>query len=224
MSSISYIKKRLIAVRHLLLRGHIFRIIAIRKYLRNNQVPKLQVGCGLNFLAEWLNADAMYGDIYLNAIKKLPFEESSLNFVFCEHFLEHLSLDDGIRFLKDCHRVLKSSGVIRIATPDLERIIDLYFDKNKFVGRQEYAHKILGNPSLSPCVLFNNITRFWGHKFCYDKEFIKAILIKVGFANIVFCESGRSNHNELCDVERHGRNWGISWLDSAETLIVEASK
>ena len=170
---INYVRDRLEWLRHFLRRGHIFRYISIRKYLRNNQVSKLQVGCGRNFLAGWLNADWFYGDIYLNAKRRLPFEGSSLNFIFCEHFLEHISLDEGLRFLEDCHRVLRASGVIRITMPDLEKLTDLYLDRNEFVRRSEYANKIFGDSNLSPCILFNNLMRSWGHKFCYDRSFIE---------------------------------------------------
>jgi predicted SAM-dependent methyltransferase len=53
-----------------------------------------------NFLTGWLNADIASGDIYLNAEKKMPFKEEVFYFVFCEHFLAHLSLTGSSKFLK----------------------------------------------------------------------------------------------------------------------------
>ena len=100
------------------------------------------------------------------------------NFIFFGHFLELISLEEGQGFLDGCHRILKDNGVIRITASDLTKIIDLYQDKNKFVGRKEYAGKIFGDPDLAPCILFQNLLRLWGHKFIYDKGLIESILTR----------------------------------------------
>ena len=195
----------------------------IRKYLRNHSEPKLQVGCGYNFLNGWLNADLSSGDIYLNAKKKMPFKDNGFNFIFCEHFLEHLSLTGGLKFLKECHRILKTDGIIRITTPDLEKLIDLYFDKNRFVKRQELIEMLYGKEaSLSSCELFNNHMHNWRHKFIYDKNFITVTLTKIGFKDVTFCENKKSEHKELVNLERHNEKY--EWLNPAETLITEARK
>ena len=179
---------------HYILRGHIIRTIKIRKYLRDHSEPKLQVGCGSNFLTGWLNADITSGDIYFNAEKKMPVKDEVFNFVFCEHFLEHLSLTSSSKFLKECHRILKTGGIIRITTPDLEKLIDLYFDKNSFVKRQELIKTLYGEKAtLSSCELFNNYMHNWGHKFIYDKSFITLTLTKIGFKDITFCENKKAN-------------------------------
>jgi predicted SAM-dependent methyltransferase len=51
---------------------------------------------------------------------RLPFESSSLAFVYSEHFLEHLFLDEALSLLKECHRVLGPGGVIRTVVPDAD--------------------------------------------------------------------------------------------------------
>lgn len=50
----------------------------------------------------------------------LPFQNNEVDGVYSEHFIEHLSQTDGIGFLRECRRILKPGGTIRIATPDLE--------------------------------------------------------------------------------------------------------
>jgi predicted SAM-dependent methyltransferase len=206
-----------------MLRGHMFRIITIRKYVRNTSVPKLQIGCGYNFLNGWLNADIISGDIYLNATKIMPFKDKTFDFIFCEHFIEHISIDNSLKFLKECYRILKKGGIIRITTPDLEKLIKLYFDTNEFVKREELMRVIYGKEaSLSPCELFNNYMHHWRHKFIYDKNFLASILMKTGFTNLTFCENKKSNHEALVNLEIHYEDY--AWLNPAETFIIEAEK
>jgi predicted SAM-dependent methyltransferase len=50
----------------------------------------------------------------------LPFDDSTLHFIYSEHFLEHLFFDEAVSLLRECHRVLKPSGVIRTVVPDAD--------------------------------------------------------------------------------------------------------
>lgn len=68
---------------------------------------------------------ALYGqtqfkDFYYEKGDSLPFESGSLDFVFSEHFLEHLFMDEALSLIRECHRVLKPSGVIRTCVPDAD--------------------------------------------------------------------------------------------------------
>jgi SAM-dependent methyltransferase len=208
-------------MRQHILKGHLFRTITVRRYLRQTPIPKLQVGCGSNSLKGWLNADIVSGDIYLNATKRMPFNDRTFDFIFCEHFIEHISLGDSFNFLKECLRILKINGIIRITTPDLEKLIEIYFDTNKFARREDFIRITSDKIRISPCELFN---RYFGqdHKFIYDKTFIQSVLLKIGFANSTFCSCHESNHAELVNVERHISEH--EWLNPAETLTIEAER
>jgi hypothetical protein len=43
--------------------------------------------------------------------------------------LEHFSKTDGLTFIEECYRILKIGGIIRIAVPDLERIVKTYLEQ-----------------------------------------------------------------------------------------------
>jgi len=190
--------------------------------LKNNKKAKLQVGCGNNFLNGWLNADIVSGDIYLNAERRMPFKANTFDFIFCEHLIEHLIKESGLKFLKECHRILKTGGVIRITAPDLEKIIDLYYDRNKYVKRQELIEKYGKGAQLQPCELFNDYMHNWGHKFIYDKNLIALTLATIGFTDITFCDNKKSIYLELNGLERHLEEY--RFLNPAETFIVEGRK
>ena len=84
----------------------------------------------MNSLEDWLNADNQPRDmsqVFLDATKGLPLPEGSFDYIFSEHMIEHVDYDhQGLSLLKDCHRIAKPGGRIRIATPDIASIIGLY--------------------------------------------------------------------------------------------------
>lgn len=56
----------------------------------------------------------------------LPFPDNSIDAINCSHMLEHLTREEGLKFLKECNRVLKPDGIIRIAVPNAERLVSEY--------------------------------------------------------------------------------------------------
>lgn len=95
----SYRKGFLRRLVHYLMRGHFMRSAIIRTYLRTHAHRSLQIGGGKHLLKHgWLNADIIAGDIYFNAVKRLPIPDGSFDFVFAEHFIEHISFADGLHF------------------------------------------------------------------------------------------------------------------------------
>ena len=51
---------------------------------------------------------------------RFDFPDNNFDFVCSEHFLEHLFIDEALELLKECHRILKPGGVVRIVTPDAD--------------------------------------------------------------------------------------------------------
>src|SRR5262249_58301839 len=85
------------------------------------QPLRLHVGSGTESLAGWINIDnrPLPGvDRVLDVRKGLPFRDVAT--IYAEHFLEHLSLDDGLAFLAECRRVLAPEGRLRLSTPNLD--------------------------------------------------------------------------------------------------------
>lgn len=103
----------------------------------------LNLGCGSRFHQDWVNVDMIStnkGVIVCNLLKGIPFESNFFNVVYHSHLLEHLSKTDGVNLIKECHRVLKPGGIIRIATPDLEQIIKNY---------TKYLHQSLNDDKIA---------------------------------------------------------------------------
>ena len=91
----------------------------------------LNLGCGNRYHPEWVNVDFHStgpGVIAYNLNKGLPFEDNSFDVVYHSHLLEHFPKSHAVPFLKECYRVLKNGGIIRVVVPDLEQIIRCYLN------------------------------------------------------------------------------------------------
>jgi len=69
--------------------------------------------------------------------KGIPYKEELFNAVYHSHVLEHFPRNEGKRFLRECYRVLRRGGVVRVAVPDLEGIVRVYLEKLEKVSHGE---------------------------------------------------------------------------------------
>lgn len=158
---------------------------------------KVHLGCGTNYLNGWKNVDldSEVADINLDLRGPLPFADSSVDYIFNEHFIEHITREEGIHFLIECRRVLKPNGVLRVSTPDLRYLITQYLS-----GKLDEWENV-GWVSKSACQLINEGMRWWGHQFLYDEEELKAALLEAGFLKIDKVQHHHSTHTALLNLE-----------------------
>ncbi len=89
----------------------------------------LNLGCGQRFHPSWTNLDLQPADPSIrrwNVTQRLPFDDASFAAVYHSHLLEHLPREQALPFMRECRRVLKPGGTIRLAVPNLEAIARLY--------------------------------------------------------------------------------------------------
>lgn len=92
-------------------------------------MKKLNFGCGTRIAAGWENIDffAQLPSVKaINLLRPLPYEDNTFDAVYSSHVLEHFSKKEATRILRECHRVLKSGGILRTVLPDLEAICREY--------------------------------------------------------------------------------------------------
>lgn len=202
----------------------------VSDYLAHAPVRKLQIGCGKNTLPGWLNADfnpVTPEVIYLNAVAPFPFPDASFDFVFSEHMIEHIPFAAGQKMLRECQRILKPGGKIRLSTPNLKNIASLALDP-RTPQKEEYARVatekyIPENKKLLPGFVVNNFYWDFGHYFVYDPDTMAFALESAGFGQVEPVRSGVSSTPDLAGLEAHERIVGKS-LDEFETMIFEATK
>ena len=98
------------------------------------QQRRLNVGCGRTYHPDWCNLDLESNDprvIRHDVTRGLPFADEQFDAVYHSHVLEHLKPEDGAAMIRECYRVLKPGGVLRIVVPDLERIARLYLEMHE---------------------------------------------------------------------------------------------
>lgn len=89
----------------------------------------MNLGCGSRYHSDWVNVNFTStgpGVIAANLNEGIPFPDESFDVVYHSHLLEHFTKSTAGDFLKECHRVLKPSGIIRVVVPDLEGIVRGY--------------------------------------------------------------------------------------------------
>jgi SAM-dependent methyltransferase len=92
-------------------------------------VKALNLGCGHRAHPSWENLDLVPAMPIVRAHdlrKGIPYSDGTFDVVYHSHLLEHFPKQVGFGFLKECHRVMKSGGVVRVAVPDLEHIARTY--------------------------------------------------------------------------------------------------
>lgn len=158
---------------------------------------RLHLACGTNIMNGWANIDLSGNKevIYWDLTRPLPVDSGSMELVYCEHFIEHISREQARNLLAECHRVLKPGGVLRVSTPSLRKLIEEYLSGEL----SEWSD--VGWKPATPCQMMNEGFRLWGHQFIYDADELKRIFEEAGWHNLTQVEWGKSAHQGLNALE-----------------------
>jgi predicted SAM-dependent methyltransferase len=179
----------------------------IDEVLENEHVLKLHIGCGTVYKDGWINIDNNSDDnikkldFSWDLRNKLPFPNNSVDFIYNEHFLEHLTVEEGLAALKNFRDILKPGGVMRIAMPDLADVISNYLNVNWKIDQKYFLKKYNLEFIQTRAERINISFRWWGHKWLYDWEELHRRLLEAGFSRITKCNLYESKFSELCKLE-----------------------
>lgn len=185
----------------------------------------LNLGCGSTRPAHqgWINIDNLHAIFpnpgcperinmdgepnYLNhdIREGLPFEDNKVTGIVASHLLEHLDCQEGVKLLRECKRVLKIDGVLRVSVPDPKRFYELTM-ANCIDWGEPNPHKDL---SFMEWALF-----FHEHKQLITIDSLKCMFHVVGFSKY--------------EEKQCGESWikGLQLLDNRPkfSLFMEAKK
>jgi predicted SAM-dependent methyltransferase len=202
----------------------------IKRYLSVNRIRKLQVGTGENSLEDWINSDIdAYSNnkIYLDASTPFPIEDSTFDYVFSEHMIEHITYQEGLKMLSECYRILFPGGKLRITTPNLQFLFELYKSnkselQNEYIKWSAKKNNIPSTTDFADTFVINNFFRKWNHKFIYDEKLLRCVLKKIGFTDIKKYHLNESDDEQLRGLENENR-MPPGFLE-LETIVLEGTK
>lgn len=138
---------------------------------------KLHLGSGSRYLKGYLHidiADYEHIDIKSSVDKLNTIDDDTVDEIYASHVLEYYDRNEVESVLNEWKRVLKKDGVLRIAVPNFETLIEVYQETDEI-------EKILG-----PLYGKWNLTdgSFIYHKTVYDKKSLTELLERIGFSDI----------------------------------------
>jgi prepilin-type processing-associated H-X9-DG protein len=157
----------------------------------NGHALHLHLGCGKKYLPGFVNVDAnplQKIDLWLDVRCGLPFAANSVSSIYSTHMIEHLYPDELETLLRECVRVLKPGGGLRIVVPSLRSAICAYQQNRHdwFPGAFPRHFDSLGGR-------FSNFLFCDGqHRTAFDFGYLQEVLCKAGFAHVQESEEGRS--------------------------------
>lgn len=158
---------------------------------------RLHLGCGANLLPGWANVDYsdLAGVIRHDLTRPFPLPPDSVEFIYSEHFIEHITREQALTLLSECRRVLKREGVLRLSTPNLEKLTDEY------LARRVSEWEDVDWRPKTPCQMLNEGLRLWGHQFVYDRDELTLLLNEAGFQHVTPAAWRESRRPELRGLE-----------------------
>jgi SAM-dependent methyltransferase len=153
---------------------------------------KLHLGCGTRFFPGWVHVDIQkldHVDI-VHPAEDLPMiEDNTADLVYASNLLEHFPRAQAPAVVGEWKRVLKPSGVLRIAVPNLREWARYYLEDGdlsvalgSIYGRQNHPGNI--------------------HYTGYDERSLGALLVFCGLKDVHLYDWKKTEHAHIDDLSQ----------------------
>jgi SAM-dependent methyltransferase len=142
---------------------------------------------------------------FANATRRIPCADDSAEIVYSSHMIEHLDRKEAQAFLLEAKRILRPGGVLRLAVPDISRLVNSYLatgDADSFIAGT--------NMSLARCTNVLSRVRLAligprHHLWMYDGRSLSKLLCDAGFTAVSIMPPGRTNIADPGDLDLEER-------------------
>lgn len=157
--------------------------------------------------------------VHADVRKGLRYADASAAYVYSSHMIEHLARWQALELVRECRRVLRTGGVLRLATPDLEAWIREYLDGDTTSGPtpadslMEKLATFRDSPGSAAQRFARRALGSSQHQWLYDARSLSHLLREGGFPDPVVREYREGDVPDLAELEHH-----------ADSLFVEARR
>jgi predicted SAM-dependent methyltransferase len=182
----------------------------------------LEIGANENFRDGWVATDVSWRcKHYLNVSRAWPVDAGTLNCIFADNVVEHLSLKENRILFAEAYRTLKAKGSIRLITPNIGELVMKYqcgLESDVALVNQlrEENYEIAHNVDFLRFAFQDD-----GHHtgYLWDFDALRAELENAGFAEVTQYELGTTNSTEF-----YGADSRVGLSIAEVMLAVEARK
>lgn len=165
---------------------------------------KIELGGGLPRHGWIITNVGWNAHYYLDATAPWPVESDAVQYVFADNVVEHLTLHQCRSMLRCAREAMMSGGILRLATPDLQRLARLYLDGEQAAVRRIMTwHQRADRQAEHPADLLRIYFTTWGHEkgYLHDLSSLTLELSRAGFDNVRRCKASESDYPELRGLE-----------------------
>jgi len=160
---------------------------------------KLHLGCGKRYIPGFIHVDL--GDFphidYQHSIDSLPMvQDNSVDLIYASHVLEYFDRQQAARVLVEWHRVLIPQGILRLAVPDFQTLVEVYRqtgELNNILGPL-YGRFVIECGTDGQQIIY--------HRTVYDFPSLKRLLEENGFANVRRYDWRQTLHKKYDDFSQ----------------------
>jgi SAM-dependent methyltransferase len=165
----------------------------IRRAIARSDGPvRISLGSGELVQPGWFGIDLKRAPSVFRADlrRRLPLVTGTVDEILAEHVLEHLFLDQIPGLLSECHRVLKTGGVLRVVSPNGLLIADILSGRSELPSvKRQLSFEVALHKFERDDLLFlraaNRLTHQWGeHRSVLTPDGVETLLASTGFSVI----------------------------------------
>ncbi|MGH4019368.1 MAG: methyltransferase domain-containing protein [Pseudonocardiaceae bacterium] len=159
--------------------------------------PRIQIGGGSHRIDGFFNIDIVPpADLLWDIRENIPLPDSSVEFLFSEHFLEHIDYPHSVKqYVAEVHRILAAGGQVVTGVPDAEVVLRGYQERDVelFVEMRErwYGRRDCLTDFNTYLDLVNYVfrdqdddDRYTPHLWAYDYEKLTSLFTEAGLSHV----------------------------------------
>jgi predicted SAM-dependent methyltransferase len=156
---------------------------------------KLHLGCWHRNIPGFVNidlCDMAHIDYKSNIDDLSMFDDKSASLIYSSHSFEYFNRQKAVEVLMEWNRVLKPGGVLRLAVPDFDSLIQIYQKTNQI-------EKIIGPLYGQMDIDTPNGKKTLYHKTIYNFDSLFKILNENGFSDVKRYDWKNTIHKDYDD-------------------------